>query len=98
MDYDPTGNTLDLAVGTGEDTRQTLQAIVDLGADHWRTHSHRRTGHNATSVTGYVDPGGGHQHGVVYAYSHYARYREHGTRHNAAEHVMADFLHMIDGL
>ena len=98
MDYDPTGNTLDLAVGTGSDTRQLLQHIVDLGADYWRTRSHRRTGHNATSVVGYFDPGGGHQYGVVYAYATYARYREEGTRDDAAEHVMADFLHSLDGL
>ncbi|WP_433677980.1 hypothetical protein [Nocardia sp. CA-119907] len=98
VDYDPGGNTLDLAVGTGTGTRQILQHIVDLGADYWRTRSHRRTGRNATSVTGYVDPGDGHQFGVVHAYSHYAEYRERGTRYNAAEHVLADFLHGIQAL
>ncbi|WP_062989947.1 hypothetical protein [Nocardia anaemiae] len=98
MDYDPTGNTLDLAIDVGEDTREILQHIVEVGADYWRTRSHRRTGRNATSVIGYVDPGEGQQFGVVYAYTHYARYREEGTRHNAAEHVMADFVHMIEGL
>ncbi|MEV6321375.1 hypothetical protein AB0M45_09285 [Nocardia sp. NPDC051787] len=98
MDYDPTGNRLELAVATGEDTRELLQQIAELGADYWRTHSHRRTGHNATSVIGYVDTGEKQQFGVVYAYSRYAEYRERGTRHNAAEHVMADFLHWIEAL
>ncbi|MGW4769866.1 hypothetical protein ACWEO2_17700 [Nocardia sp. NPDC004278] len=95
MDYDPTGSEFELAIGVGEDTRQMLQQIVEVGADYWRSRSHRRTGYNATAVVGYVDPGEGHQYGVVYAYSHYARYRETGTRHNRAEHLMADFLHMI---
>lgn len=98
MDYDPTHNELDLAVGLGEETQQMLQRIVELGADYWRTRSHRRTGLNATSVLGYVDPGQGHQFGVVYAYSPYARYREEGTRDNAAEHVLSDFSHLIGGL
>jgi len=98
VEYDPSGNELELAVGIGEDTRHMLEDIVELGVDYWRTRSHRRTGHNATSVIGYVDPGDGHQFGVVYAYSHYAEYRERGTRHNAAEHLMADFLHWIQAL
>ncbi|MFG1796697.1 hypothetical protein [Nocardia sp. NPDC049149] len=98
MDFDPSGNELDVAVGLGEDTRQMLQHIVELGADYWRSQSHRRSGHNATAVTGYVDPGQGHQFGVVYAYSRYARYREEGTHDNAAEHVLSDFAHSIGGL
>ncbi|GAA5087005.1 hypothetical protein [Nocardia iowensis] len=97
MDYDATDNELDLAVDIGEDTHQMLQQIVELGADYWRTRSHRRTGHNASSVIGYVDPGHGHQFGVVYAYSRYARYREQGTHNDAAEHVMADLVHIIEG-
>ncbi|MFI6045286.1 hypothetical protein ACIA8C_26900 [Nocardia sp. NPDC051321] len=98
MDFDPSNNELELAVGLGENTRQMLQQVVELGADYWRTRSHRRTGHNATSVIGYVDPGGGHQFGVVYAYSRYALYREAGTRDTAAEHVLADFVNLIEGL
>ncbi|MBF6333326.1 hypothetical protein [Nocardia transvalensis] len=98
MEYDATGNEFELAIGTGEDARRMLQEVVDLGADYWRTRSRRRTGFNATHVVGYVDPGEGRQYGVVYAYGHYARYREHGTRYNAAEHVMADFLHVIEEL
>ncbi|KZM69642.1 hypothetical protein [Nocardia terpenica] len=98
MDYDPTGNEFDLALDTGDDARRMLQEITDLGADFWRTRSRRRTGFNATHVTGYVDPGDGHQYGVVYASGHYARYREHGTRYNAAEHVMADFLRLLEDL
>ncbi|WP_225731093.1 MULTISPECIES: hypothetical protein [unclassified Nocardia] len=96
MDYDPTGNQFDIAVGEGEGTRQALEHIAARGAEYWRTRSRHRTGFNAISVIGYVDPGDGHQYGVVYAYGHYARYREQGTRYNAAEHVMADFLHGID--
>ncbi|WP_280455883.1 hypothetical protein [Nocardia brasiliensis] len=75
-----------------------LWTVVDVGADYWRTRSHRRTGHNASAVVGYVDPGDGHQFGVVYAYSRYARYREEGTRDNAAEHVLSDFSYLIGGL
>lgn len=97
MDYNPVGNNLERAVYLGEDTRALLQRIADLGADYWRTHSHRRTGHNATSVVGYVDSGNGHQYGVVYADCRYARYREHGTRHQAAEHLMSGYLDMIQG-
>ncbi|CCW12903.1 hypothetical protein EBESD8_34550 [Rhodococcus aetherivorans] len=38
----------------------------------------------------------GNWEATIYASGHYARWREHGTRYNAPERVMSDYLRSID--
>lgn len=75
-----------------------VQELGEQGADRWAIRSRWRTGFNATHVEALTGPGADSDiEGVVYAEGYYARFREHGTRYNAAEHVMKDFIRDVEG-
>lgn len=96
MQYDPSGNTIDELRRTSPDMRDFLQNLAQVGADFWRANSRVRTGFNARSVTAQVtEDADGYLMGVVYAHGHYARFREHGTRYNAAERVLRHAVEAI---
>ncbi|MBF6358199.1 hypothetical protein IU449_27255 [Nocardia higoensis] len=75
-----------------------VHELAEQGADRWSLRVRWRTGFNATHVEALSGPGeDGRIEGVTYASGYYARFREHGTRYNAAEHVMRDFIRDIEG-
>ncbi|WP_029923864.1 hypothetical protein [Nocardia otitidiscaviarum] len=93
MEYDGTDNDLDKLLRESPELRDFLKELAEQGSDRWALRSKWRTGFNATHVEADVMPGeDGVQEGIVYASGHYARFREHGTRWNRAEHVMHDFI------
>ncbi|MEV4127150.1 hypothetical protein [Nocardia sp. NPDC049707] len=98
MEYDGADNDLELYLRESSELSDFLLEVAEQGADRWTARSHWRTGFNATHVTQGVEPGeDGVLEGYVYAYGHYAEYRERGTRWNRPEHVMRDFIQDIDG-
>ncbi len=98
MQFDPSTNNLDAYERSSPDLARVLQAKAQVGADFWSANSIKRTGHNARSVEARVEKDGdGRQIGIVHAYSHYARFREHGTRYNAPERVLAQAIAVIEG-
>lgn len=99
MEYDGTDFDLDTTfMRTSPELTEFVQEIAEQGADRWAARSKWRTGFNATHVEALSGPGEtGDIEGVVYASGHYARFREHGTRWNRPEHVMADFIKDVEG-
>lgn len=97
MEYDPTGNDFDAMLSRSPQVRDWLLELAELGADAWAIGSRWATGWNATHVSASVDHGPtGDFESTIYASAHYARWREHGTRFNAPERVMSDYLRSID--
>lgn len=98
MEYSAAGNNLDELLRSSPELEAHLQELAETGADHWAVNSRWRTGFNATHIEAYTDhdPTDGNLRGIVYASGHYARYREHGTRYNEAEHVMQDAIDLIE--
>ncbi|QOH59890.1 hypothetical protein [Rhodococcus rhodochrous] len=99
MEYDAAGNDLDRLMSDGEDLREALQGKATQLANYWTANSRKRTGFNSRSVVAYT----GHDEdgnlvSVTYAFGHYARFREHGTRYNAAERVMRDGAEMLEAM
>lgn len=99
MEYDGSEDyDLDTFMRESPELAEFVQELAEQGADRWAIRSRWRTGFNATHVEGIVGTGtGGDIEGVVYAEGYYARFREHGTRHNQPEHVMTDFIHDVEG-
>ncbi|CDZ89053.1 hypothetical protein ACQR3W_22045 [Rhodococcus ruber] len=99
MDYDATGNDLDAYLHDSDELRAYVQEVCEVGADIWSVRSVWRTGFNATHIRAYTDRDrDGDMIGVIDAWGHYARYREHGTRYNQAESILADFKDVVEGL
>lgn len=97
MRYDPTGADLERMLSESPQVRDYLLELAELGADEWAVRSRWRTGWNATHVSASVEHGpGGDFESTIYASAHYARWREHGTRFNAPERVMAEYLLKVD--
>lgn len=97
MRYDPTGNDFHDMLSTSPQVRDWLLELAELGADEWSVRSRWRTGYNATHITASVDHGtDGDYEATIYASGYYARWREHGTRYNAPERVMSDYLRSVD--
>lgn len=98
MDYDPTGNDLDAYLSSSDELRDYVHEVAEIGADRWAALSRWRTGFNATHVRAFTDTGrDGNIEAIIDAWGHYARFREHGTRHNKAESILADFKESIEG-
>lgn len=99
MDYDPAGNDLDAYLRESDELRDYVQEICEIGADIWAVRSKWRTGFNATHVRAYTDKDrDGDMIGVIDSWGHYARFREHGTRNNKAESILADFKQAIEDM
>ena len=96
MEFSAAGNNLHEYLAESDDLRDVLQEVSEQGADFWTLNVRWRTGFNATHVEAFTDDGPKTMEGVVYASGYYARYREHGTRYNAAEHVMQDWIDLIE--
>ncbi|QRI76263.1 MULTISPECIES: hypothetical protein [Rhodococcus] len=97
MDFDATGNNLEDMLSSSPGVRDWLHELAELGADDWSIRSRWRSGFNATHVEASTDhSAGGDYESTIYASGHYARWREHGTRYNAPERVMSDYLRSID--
>lgn len=98
MEFDSTGNDLDEFLRSSPELEAFMLEIAEQGADRWALRSRWRTGFNASSVTAHVGRGeDGRIESVTYASGYYARFREHGTRYNKAEHVMHDFIKDVEG-
>ena len=96
MQYDPTGNNLNQILVDGPALRDLLIRKAAAGARFWTAKSIVDTGHNSRSVGVVMDRDEhGHQTAVIYAFGHYARFREHGTRYNAAERVLRRSVDVI---
>ena len=97
MEYDPAGNNLEAWLRESTELRDYVQEVCEIGADRWAALSKWRTGFNATHVRAYTHRGeGGQIEGIIDAWGHYARFREHGTRYNKAESILADFKEAIE--
>lgn len=99
MEYDGTDFDLDdTFMRESVELTAFVHELAEQGADRWAARSKWRTGFNASSVQALSGPGeDGRIEGVTYAHGYYARFREHGTRYNKAEHVMHDFIRDIEG-
>lgn len=99
MDFSPEGNNLDAYLRESDELRAYVQEVGEVGADGWAIRSRWRTGFNATHIRAYTHRGpGGQIEGVIDAWGHYARYREHGTRYNAAEGILDSYKDVVEGL
>lgn len=98
LNYHPDEAAIKAHLAASDVIGDLLQERVDFACDFWRTRSIRRTGHNAESVRGRVVRGAGPQYGEVEAFSHYARYREFGTRYNRPERVLQQAMAAIEAM
>ncbi|MDH6283125.1 hypothetical protein [Prescottella agglutinans] len=98
VEFSAAGHNLDEYLRNSSDLRDHVLEVCELGADYWARESRWRTGFNATHIEASTDNegAGGNIRGVVYASGHYARYREHGTRYNEAEHLLQDVIDWIE--
>ena len=93
------GNNLDAYLSESDDLAKVIHTKCEIGAAFWTANSRKRTGYNSQSVTTLLTRGGLNgtkQVGVIYAFGHYARFREHGTRYNRPERVLAQAISVIE--
>lgn len=88
MRYTPPAGGFGRILRESRPLHELQQRKAGASAAFWRANSRVRTGYNAASVRVVAGVRGGRYVAVVYAHSHYARFREHGTRYNAAERVL----------
>lgn len=96
MEYSSDGNTLDQYMRDDPDLRDLMIRKATAGGRYWTAKSIVDTGHNSRSIGVLIDRNAaGHQFAVLYAFGHYARFREHGTRFNAPERVLHQSVDVI---
>ncbi|WP_306358695.1 MULTISPECIES: hypothetical protein [unclassified Nocardia] len=88
MRYTPPAQGFDRVLRESRPLRELLYRKAAAGAAFWRANSRVRTGFNASAVRVVTGERNGKRVAVIYAWGHYARFREHGTRYNAAERVL----------
>jgi len=99
VEYDRAGNNLDVLLRESDDLRDALQGKAQQVANFWTRNSRVRTGFNSRSVVAYTGTDDdGYLTGVTYAFGHYARFREHGTRYNQPEWVMRTAAEMLEAM
>ncbi|SLG40362.1 Uncharacterised protein [Mycobacteroides abscessus subsp. abscessus] len=96
MQYDPSGNNLDQIMRDGPALRDLMIRKGVAGAKFWTRKSIKDTGHNSRSIGVFIARNAqGVQTAVLYAFGHYARFREHGTRFNRPERVLHQAVDVI---
>lgn len=96
MQYSAAGNNLDSYMRDDPNLRDLMIRKGVAGARFWTANSIVDTGHNSRSIGVLIDRNAaGHQFAVLYAFGHYARFREHGTRYNAPEKVLHKSVDVI---
>jgi len=81
MDYNPSGNNLRQVLATSQDLKRILRRKAQAGATFWTMNSIIDTGFNSSSVQVLegMNADNTKQIAVVYAFGHYAKWREIGS-------------------
>ena len=97
MEYSAAGNELDDYLRGSQELEAMLYRAAVIGAAFWAAKSIVDTSFNSRAVLPLViRDEHGWQQGLVYAWGHYARFREHGTRYNAPERVLRQAIKIIE--
>lgn len=97
MEYSAAGNELDDYLRGSQELEAMLYRAAVIGAAFWSAKSIVDTSFNSRAVLPLVTRDEhDRQMGLVYAWGHYARFREHGTRYNEPERVLHQAIKIIE--